>query len=48
MKTLKTLKKLIVQSNKNNDTHKANYYSNLENVYKNNDALLKTLIQQNK
>ena len=48
MKALKTLKKLIVQSNKNNDTHNSNYYSNLENVYKNNDALLKTLLKQNK
>ena len=48
MKTLKTLKKLVKQSNKNNDTTKANYYSNLENVYKNNDVLLKTLLQQNK
>ena len=48
MKTLKTLKKLIKQSNKNNDTHNSNYYSNLENVYKNNDTLLKILLQQNK
>ena len=48
MKTLKTLKKLVKHSNKSNDTHNSNYYSNLENVYKNNDALLKTLLQQNK
>ena len=48
MKTLKTLKKLIRQSNKNNDIHNSNYYSNLKNVYKNNDALLKELLKQNK